>query len=177
MGLVDSTSKSFGEKLLLHTTVSFHFRSVQELNLTALGVGVSKFPNFMMMMGPNGANFWSCLPTIIQIQAQYNCKLVRHLKEQNQKAPYAIYVKEDVQKSYNDYIRDRKTQGPIAVLAPGCHNFYTVSETAINQTQANRQKRTPKAKLPFGTLSTDMSTDGDCESQTWEIIPFYGSHR
>jgi hypothetical protein len=176
MVLVDSTSKSYGEKPLLHTTVTFHFPSVQELNLTVLGVGVSKFPNFMMMMGPNGANFWSCLPTIIQIQARYNSKLVRHLKERNQKAPYAIYVKEDVQKAYNDYIRDRKTQGPIAVLAPGCHNFYTVSETVINPTQANRQKRIPKAKLPFGTLYMDMSMDGDCESPTSEIIPFYISH-
>jgi hypothetical protein len=103
--------------------------------------------------------------------------LVRHLKEQNQKAPYAIYVKEDVQKAYNDYIRDRKTQGLIAVLAPGCHNFYTVSKIAINPTQVNRQKRIPKAKLPFRTLYTDMSTDGGCGSPTSKIIPFHISHR
>jgi hypothetical protein len=99
------------------------------------------------------------------------------LKQQNQKAPYAIYIKEDVQKAYNDYIRDRKTQGPIAVLAPGCHNFYTVSELVINSAQANKQDRTPKAKLLFGTLYTGMSTDGDCVSQISEITPLFSSHR
>lgn len=91
------------------------------------GVGVSKFPNFMMLMGPNGANFWSNLTTLIQIQATYNSKLVKHLKEKNENRPYAMYVNETVQREYNEYIRDKDTMGPIAVLAPGCHNFYTVS--------------------------------------------------
>jgi hypothetical protein len=82
----------------------------------------------MMMMGPNGANFWSNLPTIIQIQAKYNSQLVNHLKKKNQDGPYAMYVDEDVQTKYNKLIRDKKTLGPIAVLAPGCKNFYTVSK-------------------------------------------------
>jgi len=81
----------------------------------------------MMLMGPNGANFWSNLTTLIQIQASYNCQLVKHLKQKNQDGPYAMYVDEDVQTEYNKFIRNKKTMGPIAVLAPGCVNFYTVS--------------------------------------------------
>lgn len=91
-------------------------------------VGVSKFPNFMMLMGPNGANFWSNLTTLVQIQANYNCQLVNHLKKKNEKGPYALYVDEDAQSAYNKFIKDKKTMGPIAVLAPGCKNFYTNSK-------------------------------------------------
>jgi len=85
----------------------------------------------MMLMGPNGANFWSNLTTLIQIQANYNCQLVKHLKQKNQDGPYAMYVDEDVQTEYNKFIRNKKTMGPIAVLAPGCVNFYTVSPYEI----------------------------------------------
>ena len=92
-------------------------------------VGVSKFPNYLLMMGPNAANFWSNLTTLIQIQAKYNCGVIRKLKDENKKTPFAVYVDEKVQKEYNEHIQDRKVLGDLAILAPGCHNYYTVCWT------------------------------------------------
>ena len=86
-------------------------------------VAVNKFPNFMMMLGPNSANFWSNLTFVCLIQARYNVKLIKHIKRQCQASPYALNVSEKAQAEYN---RDIYSQmGNIAVLSPGCHNYYT----------------------------------------------------
>lgn len=132
-----------------------------------------------MLMGPNGGNFWSNLTTLIQIQANYNCQLVKHLKQKNRDGPYAMYVDEDVQTDYNKFIRDRKTMGPIAVLAPGCKNFYTVIiyENAPDTIVADSCERTRKAKQPFGILYMGMFTDGDCEDQTTKIMLSLANHQ
>lgn len=101
-----------------------------------------------MLMGPNGGNFWSNLTTLVQIQANYNSQLVKHLKQKNQDRPYAMYVNENVQTEYNKNIRDPKTIGPIAVLAPGCKNYYTVSAygRVHDGVLADIGKRTRKVK-------------------------------
>jgi len=90
-------------------------------------------------MGPNGANFWSCVPTLIQIQANYNSQMVKHLKQKSRNGPYAIYPSEQSQKEFNAYIKNKDTLGPIAVLAPGCRNYYTVSRLSLEiLLQANK---------------------------------------
>ncbi|GAB7356265.1 hypothetical protein MBLNU459_g7075t1 [Dothideomycetes sp. NU459] len=85
-------------------------------------VGVSKFPNFMLMLGPNSANNWSNLTTIVEIQARYNCQLIRHLKENNKEGPYALYVDPLAQKDYNNWIQSN--MGDVAILSSNCSNYY-----------------------------------------------------
>lgn len=84
---------------------------------------VNGFPNFMMMLGPNSANFWSNLTTVARIQAKYNCNLIGHIKKQCQNAPYALNVTEKAQREYNIWIQGQI--GPVAVISPNCHNYYT----------------------------------------------------
>jgi cation diffusion facilitator CzcD-associated flavoprotein CzcO len=86
-------------------------------------VGVNKFPNFMMMLGPNSANFWSNLTLVCLIQARYNSRLIKKIRDECRKAPYALNVSEKAQEDYNKYIYG--AMGNIAILSPGCHNYYT----------------------------------------------------
>lgn len=79
----------------------------------------------MLMLGPNSANNWSNLTTIVEIQARYNCKLIKHLKQENNKAPYALYVDPAAQQSYNSWIQSN--MGDVAILSSNCSNYYTVS--------------------------------------------------
>ncbi|KAI9743669.1 MAG: hypothetical protein M1818_002985 [Claussenomyces sp. TS43310] len=86
-------------------------------------VAVNKFPNFLLIFGPNSANFWSNVTTLIQIQARYNAKVIKHLKQKSRKGPYAVNVKQKVQENYNDYIQNN--MGDIAIKSPNCSNYYT----------------------------------------------------
>ncbi|OQU93636.1 hypothetical protein CLAIMM_00118 [Cladophialophora immunda] len=90
-------------------------------------VGVSKFPNFMLLMGPNAANFWSNIPFLVQVQVKYNCQLVAHIKKQINKGPYGLYIKPEVQSAYNDWIQ--ANMGNIAILSPNCSNYYKNSKS------------------------------------------------
>jgi cation diffusion facilitator CzcD-associated flavoprotein CzcO len=90
-------------------------------------VGVANFPNMCLMLGPNAANFWSNLTTIVETQCKYNTKLIKHIKQKNQKNLYALTVNPKVQAWYNEWIKS-KMKG-IAILSPNCSNYYTVSAT------------------------------------------------
>lgn len=131
-----------------------------------------------MLMGPNGANFWSNLPTLIQIQANYNTQLIKHIKKKTGAGAYAMYVDEKVQTDYNKFIRDKKTMGHIAVLAPGCRNFYTVSVDKSDQDvmSADSCDRTQKARQLSGIHFMDMYTDGECENQTTSTMLLAAGH-
>lgn len=89
-------------------------------------VAVNDFPNFMMMLGPNSANFWSNLTTLVEIQAKYNVQLIRKIKAECRTGPYALEITEKAQSEYNDYIQNN--MGNIAILSPGCNNYYTNSK-------------------------------------------------
>lgn len=89
-------------------------------------VAVNKFPNFMMMLGPNSANFWSNLTTLVEIQAKYNVKLIKQIKAECHRGPYAMNVKAGAQEEYNTFIKNNL--GNIAILSPNCNNYYTNSE-------------------------------------------------
>ncbi|OCK75222.1 FAD/NAD(P)-binding domain-containing protein [Lepidopterella palustris CBS 459.81] len=89
-------------------------------------VAVTKFPNFMLTLGPNAANFWSNITTLVEIQCNYNCKLIKQIKQKNQKNAYALYVDPQVQKDYNAWIK--RLMGGIAILSPNCSNYYTNSK-------------------------------------------------
>jgi len=86
-------------------------------------VGVSQFPNFFLMMGPNAANFWSSLPALVETQAKYNCKIIQHIKNKTKKGPYGMYVDDKVQKEYNEELQ-RKMPGP-TIFSSNCYNYYT----------------------------------------------------
>ncbi|KAG9665052.1 FAD/NAD(P)-binding domain-containing protein, partial [Aureobasidium melanogenum] len=89
-------------------------------------VAVNKFPNFMMMLGPNSANFWSNLTTLVEIQAKYNVQLIKRIKaECDTNGPYAMNVTAEAQDAYNKEIQGK--MGNIAILSPGCNNYYTNS--------------------------------------------------
>ena len=84
---------------------------------------VAGFPNFMMMLGPNSANFWSNLTTVARIQAKYNTKLIAHIKKQCRNRPFALNVSEKAESDYNAWIQ--RSMGNIAIISPNCHNYYT----------------------------------------------------
>ncbi|KAF2494380.1 FAD/NAD(P)-binding domain-containing protein [Lophium mytilinum] len=86
-------------------------------------VGVANFPNMCLMLGPNAANFWSNLTTIVEVQCNYNAKLIKHIKQKNQIGPYALTVDPKVQEWYNEWIKS-KMKG-IAILSANCSNYYT----------------------------------------------------
>jgi len=93
-------------------------------------VAVHGFPNFMLMMGPNAANFWSNVSTLVEIQARYNVQMMRHIKKQCQKVgPYALDVSAEAQDSYNAWIQ--RNMGNIAIISPGCSNYYTSDKGEI----------------------------------------------
>lgn len=89
------------------------------------GVAVSQFPNMMLILGPNSANNWANLTTLVQVQATYNCKVIRRLKEKNAKEAYAMYPDPMVQLSWNKWIQNN-LKGTV-VLESSCSNYYTAS--------------------------------------------------
>jgi cation diffusion facilitator CzcD-associated flavoprotein CzcO len=92
-------------------------------------VAVANFPNFLMMLGPNSANFWSTLPVVIQIQAKYNAKVIKRIKQKSQKKAYAMSVTMEAQNEFNKWINEN--MDGIALASPGCSNYYTNSKGEV----------------------------------------------
>jgi cation diffusion facilitator CzcD-associated flavoprotein CzcO len=91
------------------------------------GICVSQFPNFLIMFGPNSAAPWANLTTVFETQANYICKVVRHIKHENSRADgnhYAMMVDKEVQLQFNEWIQ--ANMGPLAIISPNCSNYYTV---------------------------------------------------
>lgn len=86
-------------------------------------VGVNKFPNFFLVLGPNSANFWSNLTTLVEVQTRYNADLIKYIRNKCRTQAFAMNVKADVQQQYNDHMFS--TIGDVAVVSPGCQNYYT----------------------------------------------------
>ncbi|KEF54940.1 uncharacterized protein A1O9_09383 [Exophiala aquamarina CBS 119918] len=96
------------------------------------GVCTTNFPNFFVMFGPNSAAPWANLCTVFGVQAQYNVKMIKHLKQQNRKRAnerYAIMVDAGVQRRFNDWIQ--ANMGPLSIVSPNCSNYYINSKGHI----------------------------------------------
>ena len=146
---------------------------------------MSKFPNFMLILGPNAANFWANITTLVEIESKYNCKVVAHLKKENRKAPYAVYVDENVQTDYNTRLQRELTKNPehpIAILSPKCANYYTVSSFinfnilcfSVSPTRTDVPHRIQRVKPPFGARSMASTSDGNCSGRTGRTMSRYG---
>lgn len=77
-----------------------------------------------MILGPNSANFWSNIPTLVQIQTRYNIRLMTQIKRESQQRPYALSVTKEAIEDYNQEINAMITPD-LAVLSPNCNNYYT----------------------------------------------------
>jgi cation diffusion facilitator CzcD-associated flavoprotein CzcO len=89
-----------------------------------IGIAVNDFPNLLIMFGPNSAAPWANLTTVFETQATYIAKVVRHIKRQNSRSPYAMMPEGGVQRRFNDWIQ--ANMGPLAIISPNCSNYYTV---------------------------------------------------
>ncbi|VUC36292.1 unnamed protein product [Clonostachys rosea] len=89
---------------------------------TYWNIAVSGFPNLFLTLGPNSTNYWSNITTVVEIQIKYHCKILRHLKRQARKGPYAIHPNPNVQIQFNDWLRDNR--GTPSFLTPGCATYH-----------------------------------------------------
>lgn len=89
---------------------------------TYWGSAVTGFPNLFLTLGPNSVNYWSNVTTVTEIQINWHCKNIRHIKEQCQRGPYAIFPRAAVQDEYNDWLRNNR--GNPTFLSPGCATYH-----------------------------------------------------
>ncbi|KKK18803.1 hypothetical protein ARAM_002166 [Aspergillus rambellii] len=89
---------------------------------TYWSVGVTGFPNFFLTLGPNSTNYWSNITTVVEIQINYHCAMVKHIKRQQQQSNYALYPDRLVQKLHNDWLRENR--GTPSFLVPGCATYH-----------------------------------------------------
>lgn len=95
---------------------------------TYWGIAVSQFPNFFLILGPNSVNYWSNVTTVTEMQLNWHCKMLRHIKKQYQIQPYALYPRRDVQEQYNDWLRTNR--GTPTFLAPECATYHVTPSGA-----------------------------------------------
>jgi hypothetical protein len=70
------------------------------------GVAVTNFLNLFLTLRPNSTNYGSNLTTVVEIQANYHCKMVKHSKKMCQHSTYVLYPDDRVQKQYNEWLRE-----------------------------------------------------------------------
>lgn len=98
-------------------------------NTEFTGVAAANFPNLFFTVGPNSTNYWANLTTIVEIQVNYHCKLLRHIKKEskNGHVGYALSPNPDVQAEYNKWLKDNQhSLGLPSFLAPACANYNRV---------------------------------------------------
>ncbi|KAL6246549.1 hypothetical protein RBB50_006787 [Rhinocladiella similis] len=95
---------------------------------TYWGIAVTKFPNFFLVLGPNSVNYWSNVTTVAEIQLNWHCKMLKHIKRQCQTKLYALYPREDVQEQYNHWLKNNR--GSPTFLAPGCATYHVTPSGA-----------------------------------------------
>ncbi|HKY91679.1 MAG TPA: NAD(P)/FAD-dependent oxidoreductase [Nevskiaceae bacterium] len=83
-----------------------------------LGVGVSGFPNFYVLYGPNTNLGAGSIIFMLERQQRFVTKLVQKLKRESLAA---LDVKADAQKRYNDFLQSKN---PDFVYEDGCNSWY-----------------------------------------------------
>ncbi|PCD26089.1 hypothetical protein BFJ63_vAg15083 [Fusarium oxysporum f. sp. narcissi] len=91
-------------------------------------IAVHGYPNFFMTLGPNSGNYWANATTVIQLQIDYHCKMVKHIKTQNQIAPYALHPTAEAQDKHNEILK--KERGSPAFLSENCSTYHKSSTGA-----------------------------------------------
>jgi hypothetical protein len=77
-----------------------------------------------LTLGPNSTNYWSNLTTVVEIQANYHCKMVKHIKKMCEHSTYVLYPDNRVQKQYNKWLRENR--GTPSFLAEQCATYHKV---------------------------------------------------
>ncbi|KAL7756940.1 hypothetical protein ACKLNR_013933 [Fusarium oxysporum f. sp. zingiberi] len=85
-------------------------------------VAVTGFPNLFLTLGPNSTSYWSNITTVVEIQIKWHCKMIQHIKANSHHSQYAVYPKVDVQKQFNDWLRENR--GTPSFLEPTCATYH-----------------------------------------------------
>lgn len=83
-----------------------------------LGVGVSGFPNFYVLYGPNTNLGAGSIIFMLERQQRYVTKLVERMKRESLAA---LDVRADVQREYNDHLQSKNRD---FVYEDGCNSWY-----------------------------------------------------
>ncbi len=83
-----------------------------------LGLAVAGFPNLFLMAGPNTALGHSSMIVVIEGQARYAARAIRHLLDERLAS---LEVKRDVESAYNAWLQGRAAG---AVWSSGCRSWY-----------------------------------------------------
>lgn len=92
--------------------------------LTISGVAITGFPNLFLTCGPNSTNYWSNITTVVEIQINWHCKMIKLIKSMTKQGTYVVYPRKDVQKALNDWLRENR--GTPSFLEPECATYHKV---------------------------------------------------
>jgi cation diffusion facilitator CzcD-associated flavoprotein CzcO len=90
-----------------------------------LGMSVTGFPNFFMMYGPN-TNLSGSIIYMLENQARYITKCVKILKRTGARA---MHVKEDVQKEFNDELKEQLSK--TVLVHENCRSYFRAENGRI----------------------------------------------
>ncbi|EXJ66474.1 uncharacterized protein A1O5_10626 [Cladophialophora psammophila CBS 110553] len=95
---------------------------------TYWGVAVTGFPNLFLTLGPNSVNYWSNVTTVAEIQINWHCKMLAHIKHQGALGPYALHPRPDIQDDFNNWLKNNR--GNPTFLTAGCATYHVTPSGA-----------------------------------------------
>ncbi|CAG9975613.1 unnamed protein product [Clonostachys byssicola] len=94
------------------------------------GVAVTQFPNLFLTLGPNSTNYWSNLTTVVDIQTDYHYKMVKRIKKECRKGPYALFPNQEISDNYNNWLKNNR--GSPSFLSGNCATYHKAGSNLLS---------------------------------------------